>query len=196
MDESKTVEGTEDLRLDQLCVGDWASFVITHHVHLPVDAPEKWRNGESQDAVPSPIRGGSQRHSLCANFCREDLRGVCPRRWSPGGGKGGDEEIGTGNDGLGHSGVLLWHDPRDILVCLVWIRDSIGSLKGASGKKPDHHQEAADQERGTATELVKVEDGWQCHHDVDNVLDGRSEELVCDTSAAHDEDNVVHLPSC
>ena len=55
MDEGKTIEGSEYLRSSQLSVGNWPSFVITHHVHLPVDAPEKRRNGKSQNTVPSPV---------------------------------------------------------------------------------------------------------------------------------------------
>jgi len=44
------------------------------HVHLPVDGPQKRGDGKSEDAVPAPIGGGSERHSLRANLGREDLQ--------------------------------------------------------------------------------------------------------------------------
>lgn len=44
------------------------------HVHLPVDGPQKRGNGKSQNAVPAPIGGGSERHGLRANLGGEDLQ--------------------------------------------------------------------------------------------------------------------------
>lgn len=73
MDESKTVEGAED------------------HVHLPVDAPEKRRYTKGKDTVPQPVGCGGERHRLRADLGGEDLRGVCPRGWTPGSGEGRDE---------------------------------------------------------------------------------------------------------
>lgn len=55
VDEGNGVEGTKD------------------HVHLPVNRPQKRGNGKSENAVPAPIGGGSERHGLRANLGREDL---------------------------------------------------------------------------------------------------------------------------
>lgn len=88
--------------------------------------------------------------------------------------------------------MFLGDNPRDVLVFFVGVRVTIRSLQGARGEQPGHHEEGADEQRGTAAEAVEVEDCGEGHGDVDDVLDGSGEEFVSDARAAHDEDDVVH----
>jgi len=81
------------------------------HVHLPVDIPQERRNAERQGAVPGPVRGGRERDGFGADLCWENLRGVRPRGGTPRGGKAGDEQVSTGDDGLGHALVIGWNAP-------------------------------------------------------------------------------------
>lgn len=88
-----------------------------NHVHLPVDAPQQRWDSERKNAVPGPVAGGCEGDGLRADLGGEDLGWICPGRRAPGGGEGGDEQIGAGDDALGDGAVLLGDDPRDVLVC-------------------------------------------------------------------------------
>jgi hypothetical protein len=82
-----------------------------NHIHLPVDAPQKWRHGESERAVPSPVRCGGERDGFCAHFGGKDLRRVGPRGGTPGCSECGNEEVRTGNNSLGNCTVILGNNP-------------------------------------------------------------------------------------
>jgi len=60
VDEGETVEGGED------------------HVHLPVDVPEKRRDGKGENAVPDPVGSGREGDGLGADLGWVDLGWVSP----------------------------------------------------------------------------------------------------------------------
>ena len=174
MNEREAIEGTKD------------------HVHLPADTPQKGRHGKSENAVPCPVGSRGERHGLGTDLGREDLRRVRPRGWTPGSSKASHEKVRTGDNGLGDASVLLANDPGNVFVGFVWVRATVSSLQCARDEQPHHHEEGANKQSGTTTELVEPEDGGEGKGDVDNVLDRGGEELVGDTSALHDKDDVVH----
>ena len=66
--------------------------------------------------------------------------------------------------------MLLGNDPRDVLVVLVRIRVTVGSLQSTGGEQPGSHQEGADEKGGATTELVEIKNGWESHSHINDVL--------------------------
>lgn len=150
-------------------------------VHLEVDVPQQGGHGKGQDAVPEPVGRRRQADGLGADLAGEDLGRVRPADGAPGGGEGSDEEVRTGDDGRRHGPVLV-HDPADVAVVVVERRRArvglpVVLLQRADDEEPRHHQERADDQGRAPAELVEVDDGRECHDDVDDILDRGREEL-------------------
>lgn len=113
-----------------------------------------------------------------------------PRGRAPGGGERGDEEVRAGDDGLGCRRVAREH-PGDVVEGRVGARvgPAVSTLDGTGDEEPGHHEGRADEQRGTTTEAVEVEDGGEGQGHVDNVLDGGGKEGRTDTGGLHDVDD-------
>lgn len=86
------------------------------------------RDDEGEDHVPEPVGGCRERDGLGADLAGEDLGRVGPRRRSPSGSEGRDEQIRGGHDTLRYGWHAL-HDPGYLLVycAIIWL--AIYSLK-------------------------------------------------------------------
>jgi hypothetical protein len=49
-----------------------------NHVHLPVDMPKEWWDGEGESAVPAPIGGSGEGDRFGSDLGREDFGGIGP----------------------------------------------------------------------------------------------------------------------
>lgn len=162
VDEGGGVEGAEDV------------------VHVVGNIPQQWRDGEGEDHVEEPVGRGCQADGLSPNLAGEDLGRVGPGYGAPGGGEAGDEQVRARDDGA-RDGPVVEDDPGDVLVLdgagLVRVGLAVVLLQGAADEQPRHHQEGADDQGRSAAELVEVDDGWEGHDHIDNVLNRRGEEL-------------------
>lgn len=70
-------------------------------VSFPLDVFESGRDEVTEGEIEGPVRGGGECDGFAADAKRVEFGRVDPGDWTPGGGEGGDEQIGTGDDGFG-----------------------------------------------------------------------------------------------
>lgn len=70
-------------------------------VGFPLDVFEGGRDEVAEGEVEGPVGGGGERDGFAADAEGVEFRRVDPGDGAPGGGVGGDEQIGTGDDGFG-----------------------------------------------------------------------------------------------
>ena len=141
-----------------------------NHVHFPIDAPQQRRHGESERAVPRPVRRGREGDGLGADAGGEDFRGIGPGSGTPGDGEGADEEIGERDDGFG-DGRVADEGPGDGAEVWVCVRGAIDAFERADDEEEGHHAEGAEEEGGAAAPAVEVEDCGEGEGNVEDVLD-------------------------
>lgn len=85
-------------------------------------------------------------------------------------------------------------DPSD--VAEVGVRARVGltvsPLKRTRDEEEAHHEEGSDEQSWTTAELVKPNDGRKGESDVDDVLNGGSQERRGDVGGFHDVNDIVH----
>ena len=71
---------------------------------------------------------------------------------------------------------------------------TVAAKQAGVGEEPDSHESGADEEGGAAAPAVDVEECWNSHDDVDNILDGGGNEERGAGEAGHGEDvgDVIH----
>lgn len=162
-------------------------------VRLPLDVGKGHGREETQGGVEGPVSRGGHGDTLASETEREQLRGVGPGDGTPGGRKRGHEEIRAGDEALGGS-TRHTHGLGGNVVDTAGNDLTIGGENTGVGVHPEGHEDGTNKERRTATPSVDPEQGRDGHEDVDDVLDGRGEQVGIATVAGHGEDvgNVVH----
>lgn len=71
---------------------------------------------------------------------------------------------------------------------------AVAAKQAGIGEEPDSHEGSADEEGGAAAPAIDVEERWDSHDDIDNILDGGGDEERGAGEAGHGEDvgDVVH----
>lgn len=68
---------------------------------LPLDIDEGGGDEVAEGEIEGPVRGRGERDGFPADAEGVEFRRVDPGDGTPGGGVGGDEEVGAGDDGFG-----------------------------------------------------------------------------------------------
>lgn len=162
-------------------------------VRLPLDVGKGHRGKETQSGVEGPVSRGGHGDTLASETEREQLRGVGPGDGTPGGRKGSHKEIGAGDETLGR-GTGDTHRLGSNVVDTAGNDFTVGGENTGVGVHPQSHKHGTNEKRGTATPFVDPEQGRNGHEDVDDVLDGRGEQVGVAAVTSHGEDvgNVVH----
>ena len=131
-----------------------------NHVHLPVDRPEQRWNEEGQQAVPDPVRGGSEGDCFGANFRRIDFGGIGPRSRADGSGERTHEQVGQCDNRLSHGGVV-GDRPRNSVELGIGMR--VGrpkpSLQSTFYVQENSLEEESNQNRGASAKFIEVDNG-------------------------------------
>ena len=176
VDEHGSVEDTED------------------NVRLPLDSGECRWHEQAQCRVECPVTRGCQRDTLAAEMEREELRRVNPRSWTPGRCERGHEKVGT-SDQTFRGSTRHFHRLFGNSINPARNDHTVVGQDTGIGVHESGHQSGADEQCGTATPTVNIEQSGDSHEDVDDVLDGRRKERGVAPVACHAEDirNVIHF---
>lgn len=157
-------------------------------VCLPLDVDKGRRNEVAECKVESPVGRGRQGNSLSTDTQREELGGIDPGNGAPSGSKGGNEEIGACNDRLAGGTGDLPGLSLDAIETAWWSRPSTGSQQTGVHEEEGHHKESSDKKRQTSAPAVDPEKSWDCHGDVDHVLDAAGNKKGVSGQASHSKD--------
>ena len=163
-------------------------------VRLPLDVFKGGRDEVAQSEIKGPVGRGGERDGLAAHAERVEFGRVDPGDGAPGGGVGGDEEVGAGDDGFGRGAADGPGGFGGVVHTVGAGVVAVGFQEPTVGEHPGHHGQGADYEGGTTGPAVDEEEGGDGEDDVDDVLDARGDEEVVPFEAGHGEDvgDIVH----
>ena len=163
-------------------------------VRLPLDVFKGGGDEVSEGEVECPVGRGRERDGLAADAEGVEFGRVDPGDGAPGGGVGGDEEVGAGNDGFGRGPADGPGGFGGVVHAVGAGVVAVGFEDPAVGEHPGHHAQGTDHEGRTTAPAVDEEEGGDGEDDVDDILDARGDEEVVPFEAGHSEDvgYVVH----